>query len=161
MKGKKLYYIAILILVLVFFIAIYRSGFPEGNLQKIPEKTGTNFLMNTLVQIKVYAEDGERVIDRCFERLGNIEDMMSKTIENSDIYKLNGNNFQGEFIPVNSDTFEVMERSLYYAQLTEGKFDPSIGSLVELWGIGTKNARVPSEEEIDEARSRVDYRQLI
>lgn len=161
MKRKNNYPVFVILLFIILMIAFFRSGSPQYNLKKMTEKTRTNFLMNTLVQIRVYGEDPDRVIDRSFERIQNIEEMMSRTLAGSDIYRINENSSSSEFIPVNPDTFKVLERALFFAELTGGKFDPTIGPLVELWGIGTADARVPTEEEVKEALSLVDYRKLM
>ncbi|HHU92158.1 MAG TPA: FAD:protein FMN transferase [Halanaerobiaceae bacterium] len=162
MKKRKINYLLIMISLLVIIsIAFYRSGFPKTAQKTAPEKTRTNFLMNTVVQIKLYGEEGDRIIDRSFDRIRNIEEMMSRTLTGSDIYLLNENYPSQEYITVNPDTYKVLERALYFADLSGGKFDPSIGLLVELWGIGTAAARVPSAEEIERALSSVDYRQIL
>jgi thiamine biosynthesis lipoprotein len=49
---------------------------------------------------------------------------------------------------------------LYYAQLSGGAFDPTIGPLVQLWGIGTDTQRVPSYDEIAAALELVNWRDL-
>ncbi|MFW6271385.1 MAG: FAD:protein FMN transferase, partial [Bacillota bacterium] len=55
------------------------------------------------------------------------------------------------------DTFLVIKKALEYAESSEGKYDPTIGTLVKLWGIGTEEARVPSDSEIESAKDKVDY----
>ena len=64
-------------------------------------------------------------------------------------------------VKVRPDIIEVLERAQYYAKLSGGAFDPTIGPLVNLWGIGTGNERIPDREEIAEALALVDWRDLI
>jgi len=152
-KNKKI--IFTLLVIIIIFTAFFRIRFQENRLADYSQAQGTAFLMNTLVQIRIYGDNTEGLIDRCFEHLQDIEDRMSKTIEDSDIYKIN--NCQGEFVSVSDDTLQVIKKALEYAEMTEGRFDPSVGILVDLWGIGTEKARVPSLEEINTAISKVNY----
>ncbi|MFW6306979.1 MAG: FAD:protein FMN transferase [Bacillota bacterium] len=150
-----------LTIFIFIIVTIFITGCQKENsnnyidLDSVPQDTGTVFLMDTLTQMKVYGENAKDVINTCFDRLREIENDMSKTIEGSDIYRIN--EAEGDYISLEPDTFEVIETALYYSRVTEGKFDLSIGPLVSLWGIGTKNARVPSEEEIKKAMSKVNY----
>lgn len=58
------------------------------------------------------------------------------------------------------DTYYVIKKGLYYSELSDGKFDITVGPLVELWGIGTEHARVPGNDEIQEILQFVDYTQV-
>ena len=44
--------------------------------------------------------------------------------------------------------------------MTNGTFDPTMAPLTDLWGIGTDNARVPTQSEIDEALTHVGYQNV-
>ena len=44
--------------------------------------------------------------------------------------------------------------------MTNGAFDPTMAPLTDLWGIGTDNARVPAQSEIDEALTHVGYQNV-
>jgi thiamine biosynthesis lipoprotein len=65
-----------------------------------------------------------------------------------------------EPVKVRADLRELLETALYYAQLSDGAFDPTIGPLVRLWGIGTDTQRVPDEDEIAEALGLVNWRDV-
>ena len=64
-------------------------------------------------------------------------------------------------VKIRADLFEVLETALRYADLSGGAFDPTIGPLVKLWGIGTDAQRIPSDAEIAAALELVNYRDLI
>jgi thiamine biosynthesis lipoprotein len=66
-----------------------------------------------------------------------------------------------ESVKVRADLIELLETALHYAELSGGAFDPTIGPLVRLWGIGTDSPRVPDEEEIAQALELVNWRDLI
>lgn len=54
----------------------------------------------------------------------------------------------------------ILEKALEAARFTDGVFDPSIGALTDLWRIGRKEERIPSEEESSLAEKLVDYRHI-
>ena len=49
----------------------------------------SSFLLNTFVTISLYEGGDEAVLDGCLELCAQYEDMLSKTREGSEIYKLN------------------------------------------------------------------------
>jgi thiamine biosynthesis lipoprotein len=53
-----------------------------------------------------------------------------------------------EAVAVHGDLLELVEKALYYADISGGAFDPAVGPLVKLWGIGTDAPHIPSDEEI-------------
>jgi thiamine biosynthesis lipoprotein len=63
-------------------------------------------------------------------------------------------------VKVRADLLELLETALYYAELSGGAFDPTIGPLVRLWGIGTDTQRIPGNEEIAAALELVNWRDL-
>jgi thiamine biosynthesis lipoprotein len=66
-----------------------------------------------------------------------------------------------EPVKVRADLLDLLEKSLHYAELSGGAFDPTIGPLVKLWGIGTENQRIPPADEIAAALDLVNWRELI
>jgi thiamine biosynthesis lipoprotein len=64
-------------------------------------------------------------------------------------------------VKVSDDLLKVLERALYYAELSDGAFDPTIGPLVALWGIGTDSQRLPGEDEIAAALELVNWHDLL
>jgi thiamine biosynthesis lipoprotein len=66
-----------------------------------------------------------------------------------------------EPVKVRADLLDLLEKALHYAELSGGAFDPTIGPLVKLWGIGTENQRIPDYDEIADALDLVDWRDLI
>ena len=63
-------------------------------------------------------------------------------------------------VQVHEDVFKVIERALFFAEISGGAFDPSVGPLVSLWGIGGKNPRIPSQAEIDEVLPLINWRNI-
>ena len=153
MKYKKIIISTIIILniAIVIYVRLGNNGF-----RNLPQDRGSSFIMNTMVQMRVYGDNASEIIEESFERIRDIENKMSVNIEDSYIYQINANAGKPP-VTVDDETFMVIKKAIEYAELSAGKFDPSIGPLVKLWGIGTANARVPAEEEINRAMGKVNY----
>lgn len=137
-------------LLLVFFISIVSCEQTEPF--RIEEALGT------VCVITLYDQGKDSVYNEIFSRIREIENLMSVNIPSSDISRINKNAGITP-VPVNEETYKVIERSLYYAQLSGGAFDPAIGPVVALWGIGSRPS-VPSQEEIDKTLPLVNWRNV-
>ena len=81
---------------------------------------------------------------------------MSINIQVSDVSRINA--AAGiQPVQVHDDVYKVIERALYYAQISGGAFDPTVGPLVSLWEIGGGNPRVPSQAEIEQVLPLVNW----
>ena len=88
------------------------------------------------------------------------EQMLSKTIEGSDIWEIN--HAKGAKVSFHPETFELLTRALTFSELTCGKLDLTIGSVSELWNFSSDNDThiVPDQEQIENLLSHVDYHTL-
>ena len=110
----------------------------------------TFFAMNTVVNTIVSDEIGE---DEWTEDiLADIEKRMSRTLEDSEISRLNS----GKDVTLSDDTYKVLEKALQIAKDTDYAFNPCMGTLTDLWDITSGKNIVPSDEEIKEALSFCD-----
>ncbi|NLV91158.1 MAG: FAD:protein FMN transferase [Firmicutes bacterium] len=120
--------------------------------------TRTRILMDTLVEVRLF-EDNDKIMDAVFDRISEIESLMSRTLASSEISLIN-HRAGDQPVSVSSDTFTVVTQALEYARLTKGAFDPTVGPLVEAWGISSDHPRVPSEEELSHLISLIDYQRI-
>lgn len=118
-----------------------------------PENSETRFLMDTVVTLTAEC-DGE-TIDGAFALCENLESILSRTVKDSDVYRLNHTD---GFVKVSSHTLKNVERALYYAELSGGRFDITVCPVSELWDF--KNQIVPDRDEIAEALKNVDYQSI-
>lgn len=114
------------------------------------ENNETRFLLDTVCTVTADCNDG--VINGAFSLCEELERTLSRTVKDSDVYRLN--NTEG-FVPVTQDTLKTVERALYYADLSGGRFDITIAPVSALWDF--KNQVIPSRDEISEALQNVDY----
>lgn len=149
--------------LLIMLLVVLVAGCSEDGeiLPKTKEPVSENgFYLGTIVDISIYDDAPEGIFDKLFARVEEIENKMSLNIEESEVNKIN-NQSGDDFVEVSNDTYSVIERGKYYSDITEGNFDITIGPLVELWQIGTEEARVPSEDEIDDKLPLVDYQSVL
>lgn len=124
-----------------------------------------SFYFDTICSIAVYDMDGMTeekagaVIDEAFRLCSHYESLLSRTKEDTDIYRIN--HAQGKPVECDPLTVEVIRKGLYYSELSEGKFDITIGRVTDLWDFHSENPTVPSEKELSEAVSTVDYRNVV
>lgn len=114
----------------------------------------TEFILGTQIEIVLGDHATDEAFEAIFERLREIETMMSSTIPESDIYQLN--RAQGKPFTVHEDTYEVIESAVKYQQESGGFFDASMGRVTELWQISSDEPYFPTPEEVQEALLHVD-----
>ena len=110
----------------------------------------TRFLLDTVATITANCSD--ETLDGAFELCKDYENLLSRTKEESTVFKLN--NSSG-FKEIDNETLKIIERSLYYSRLSDGKFDITIMPVSILWDF--KNEIIPTKDEISEALKNVDY----
>lgn len=116
----------------------------------------TGFYFNTVITITLYDSTDESILDECFSLAQTYENRFSKTIASSDIWNIN--HAFGTPVEVHPDTIEVLQTSLTYAELSEGKIDPTIGTVSKLWDFSdTTHATLPEASVLKEALTHVDY----
>ncbi len=116
----------------------------------------SELLLGTVSRITLYDKQDEDIFKKGFERIQEIEERMDFHTTTSEIARINERGYS-EPVKVSADTFLVVERALEMARLSGGAFDPTVGPLVEAWGIGGDNPRRPPQEEIDHLLQLIDY----
>ena len=118
----------------------------------------TGFYFDTVIRITIYDSNKEDCLATSFELAKKYENMLSPTVEGSDIWKINHSN--GEPVEVSDETVMLLETALYYCDITDGLIDITIEPLNELWDFHTKE-QVPSKEAVSEALSHIDYNNIL
>lgn len=131
------------------------------------EVSKSNFFFDTIITIQLYGTNDESYIQECFQLAKKYENLFSATIETSDVSKINQN--AGEFVTVDPETIDLIELGIVYGELSQGKFDITIGKLSKLWNFSeiakntdTENKEIdasylPSPTQVQELLSHVDY----
>ena len=104
-------------------------------------------ILGTIVTVSIYTNQGKEPLNAAFARAEELEIILSANEENSELSRLNQRAYLEEVV-VSKELFSVIERGVYYGNLTDGALDITIGNLIDLWGIGTSEEKVPEREEI-------------
>ncbi len=93
--------------------------------------------------------------------VARLESLLSEWRSDSEVGRVNQNS--GQWVRVGPELLTVLDRSLWAGRISEGTFDVTFQVLSDIWKFGTAqepNPRVPSREEIEARRARVDYRRI-
>lgn len=103
--------------------------------------TKESFYFDTICQITVYgmeerndasfSEAAQAAITDAFSLCSEYEKLLSKTVEGSDIWNIN--HAAGDPVSCDSRTIELIQRGIYYGDLSDGAFDITIGKAEDLW----------------------------
>ncbi len=125
--------------------------------QSVPvSKTGIYF--DTVITITLY-DGSEADINQCFALCDKYEKLFSRTIPDSEISLINSNSQNGVYTKVSADTIALLKYGIQYSEISNGRFDITVGELTKLWDYDKMT--VPKEEEIRSCVKNIDYRQLL
>ena len=120
----------------------------------------SDFLLNTFVTVTLYDTDDEELLTQCMALCREYENRFSKTIADSEIYKLNHRSPDETTFTLSDDTAALLREGLYSSQVSDGAYDLTIEPLSSLWDFTGGQAVIPPQSSIDEAVSRVGYENL-
>ncbi len=132
---------------------------PTENAMHLNGKT-----MGTTYHITI-AQPGDLINQRALQMqvdklLQTVNQQMSTYIADSQISQFNALP-PNEWMTVDTDFISVLNISIDLSKQSHGKFDITIGPLIELWGFGKNwHADVPSDEAIAKAMARTGWEQL-
>lgn len=135
---------------------------PEEEKGELKPIIKTNFIMGSLVKITIFDEVvDDHLFTQVFDRIQEIEDKMTinKNSDRGEIIKLN-NHAGKDFVELSSETFYILEKGKHYGEITQGKFDITIGPIVKLWNIDTEKVGLPNPKDIQQKLPLVDFNKL-
>lgn len=155
-----------LTLILVLLGVVGFSLYPRRPV----EYRSDRFLMDTLVSIKVYGGDDEKLrkaVAEAYAEMQRIADLTNRfpargTAEHavSDVCRIN--DMAGiRPVKVDPDVFAMLEGARAWRPLAGGAFDVTIGPVMDLWGFGGKHPHVPKADELATCLSLVNGDRLL
>lgn len=145
MKKCKLFCLLFLIITLLSGCSSYSSQ-PASR---------TDTVFDTVVTIQIYDKNSEDVLDECIQMCHYYEKLFSRTLEGSEIYELN--HAGGKAVQVSDETIEIIRLALEYCELSEGKFDITLGELSDLWNFKENTGTLPDVAAINAAVRNSGY----
>lgn len=148
----KILIIVITVICLGLWVAkIYNTHRPYVERQ-------TRFIMDTYVTISAIGprQAAYAAVNSAMERIKEIDLKFNSLNPKSPIYLFN---HQGLAIS-DPEILELIRLALEVSRKSEGAFDITVASLLELWGFTGKSYRIPQEQEIKNCLEKVGYRHL-
>jgi thiamine biosynthesis lipoprotein len=120
----------------------------------------TEFVLGTYCAIDLFEKGTPALYAKLFTRLAELDRIFSANRDDSELALVNATAGLITQVSVSRELDVVLGCALYFAEASGGAFDPSVGLLVKLWGIGTETPRVPPEAEIRAALELVNWRDV-
>ena len=138
--------------------------------RRTQEYRSDQFLMDTLITIKVYGHNPETLkkavaeayaeIRRIAELADGFPPIGTPAWKSSDVCRINDQAGR-QAVRVDDDILTMLALAQKYHQLSEGAFDVTVGPLMELWGFGGNNPRVPEPGRVQAALALVGSDKLV
>lgn len=129
----------------------------SGCQPKEEKLTASGFFFDTVITITVH-NTTQSVVDEALVLCKTYEDLFSKTVEGSDVWRLNHG--AGAITKLDARTMEVLQKALAYSELSDGAFDVTVAPIMAMWDFTSGTNIVPGESAIAERLPLVDYTKL-
>lgn len=155
--AKKIIKIFTFLTLLIFSLGIL-TGCSKDN-KVVTPLSRSEVLMGTVVDVTIYDSNDEKILDRVFEKVKELEKTLSINENGTLVDEINAE--AGiKPVKVDDDTYNIIKKGIEYAKLSNGLFDISVGPIVKLWNIGLPEAKVPTQEEINEKLPLIGYEDI-
>jgi len=113
--------------------------------------------LDTFIEIKVYAKVETRILDECFAIIERYDNLLSRTKPGTNIYQLN----ETGTVEMSEDVLELLQKGLYYSQLSNGIFDITAEPITSQWDFKAEVPALPDADTLAEAVKHVNYENLV
>ncbi len=144
MKGLKG---AALLLALALLLAGCAKAEPK-------KESAVGFYLDTVITLTAYVEDAS-VLKDALEECGRYEKLLSRTIEGSDVWRVN--HAGGQPVQVSKETLEIIHTARQVSEMSGGAFDITIAPASTLWDFTSGKNELPDADALAAAAERIDY----
>jgi thiamine biosynthesis lipoprotein len=144
-----------------FFVGVEKESIWSAG--RVDIDSGMREVMGTFARVVAVAADSNTAkgcIEAAFAEIEKVDKLMSYHKSDSEISELNRDGFR-RAVKVSKSTYEVLQKSIGFSKLSNGAFDVTVGPLVDLWHSAQDANSLPSDAELQQARSKVGYDNLI
>lgn len=113
----------------------------------------SDIILDTVITVTLYDGSDESLIDSCFELCREYENLFSRTLSGSEIYKLNNRSDMS----ISPETAELIKAGLHYSRLSGGAFDIAAGSVTSLWDFKAETPSAPDSAALAVGTEYADY----
>jgi thiamine biosynthesis lipoprotein len=114
-------------------------------------------------RIVLYAsneEEAKKAAEGAFQRIKDLNDIMSDYDEESELSKLSRTSGTGRAVALSRDLWFVLSRAQDLAERSHGAFDVTVGPFVQLWRRARRQHQLPDPARLAEARRAVGYQHI-
>ena len=111
----------------------------------IRKETRVGFYLDTVITLSAYTDQPE-LLDKGLEMCGELEKQLSRTIEGSDVWKIN--HAEGKTVTVSAETAEILRTALQVSEWSGGAFDITVAPASVLWDFTSGKQIIPSGEAL-------------
>ena len=140
-----------LALVLILACALNLGGCASAQPKK---QTAVGFYLDTVITLTAYVDDAT-VLNDALAECGRYEQLLSRTVEGSDVWRIN--HAGGQPVGVSNETLEILDVARQVSECSGGMFDVTIAPVSTMWDFTSGAAVVPEADAIAEAATLVDY----
>ena len=114
------------------------------------------FAMDTVMFLTACDGEGEAALQNAQAELYRLENLLSRTRENSEVSQLNA----GGVYAVSEETYRLIGAAMEFGAATGGTFDITIAPVASAWGFTEEAYRVPGQAELTELLTHVGSRHV-
>ena len=140
-----------LALVLILACALNLVGCASAQPKK---QTVVGFYLDTVITLTAYVDDAT-VLNEALAECGRYEQLLSRTVEGSDVWRIN--HAGGQPVEVSNETLEILDVARQVSEHSGGMFDVTIAPVSTMWDFTSGAAVVPDAGVIAAAATLVDY----
>lgn len=122
----------------------------------------SSIIMGSIVEIQVKGVNSvtaNRAISASFEEAKRIDTLFSTYINGNQMWMLN--NTEADEIVVGNEMFTMLKRSEEIWLLTNGAFDPAIGSVLDLYNFQIDSLQIPTAKQIKDALKHYGWNNIL
>ena len=140
-----------LALMLILACALNLVGCASAQPKK---QTAVGFYLDTVITLTAYVDDAT-VLNDALAECGRYEQLLSRTVEGSDVWRIN--HAGGQPVEVSNETLEILDVARQVSECSGGMFDVTIAPVSTMWDFTSGATVVPDADAIAEAATLVDY----
>jgi len=159
MRWNKLFAAVLLCASAVLSSAQESPEAPQPQARFVHKK---KYVMGTVFEIAAYGELRPQLsaaVDLALQEVVRLDDVMSDYKADSALSRLNhSSHSRPQRVP--PDLYRVIGEALRYSRLSGGKFDVTVGPLVNLWKAAIRGGQPPSSADEEKVRACVGYQKV-
>lgn len=157
--------VRVFLILLAFFLAAALPAPNTANAQDLERYSYHSRHMGTQFSIILYAKNetvAREAADAAFERIEELNQMMSDYVEDSEVNRLSRRSGSGEWMELSSELVYILEESVCISEMSGGVFDVTVGPMTRAWRMTRMmpEPRLPDEQEREDLLNRVGYQHI-